>query len=40
MAFLDVKMVQGQHKFDWDDINVGNNQLDDSQNFFCKYEIK
>ncbi|XP_065363412.1 myb-like protein V isoform X2 [Calliphora vicina] len=36
MAFFDVKMQQGQHKFDWDDINVGNDQLDDSQNFFAK----
>ncbi|KAM7349901.1 meiotic 38 isoform 2-T2 [Cochliomyia hominivorax] len=36
MAYLDVKIMQAQHKFDWDDINVGNNQLDDSQNFFSK----
>ncbi|XP_023296134.2 nexilin isoform X2 [Lucilia cuprina] len=36
MAFLNCKMQQEQHKFDWDDINVGNSQLDDSQNFFSK----
>lgn len=34
MAYYNVKMPEVQVKFDWDDIDVGNDQLDHSENFF------
>ncbi|XP_011296594.1 trichohyalin isoform X2 [Musca domestica] len=35
MAYYNVKMPEVQVKFDWDDIDVGNDQLDHSENFFA-----
>ncbi|XP_013118410.2 uncharacterized protein LOC106095669 isoform X1 [Stomoxys calcitrans] len=35
MSYFNVKMPEVQAKFDWDNIDVGNNSLDNSENFFA-----
>lgn len=37
MAYFNVKMPEVDGNFDWDDIDVGNNSLDHSENFFGKF---